>query len=148
MKNKGGKGGKGLGQGQAKGGGKGSKGKGWGKGKGNSGKGKGGKGIYQFNLMGLDSWGGEGSWGNEQAWGGDDWGAQPVYEPTGYLRSLASLDGYTPAVKPVCPSLMTGKGNASVSTKNSFDALGEHCACPMNVPILDLVVESRRKVRN
>ena len=92
--------------------------------------------------MGSDSWGGEGSWGNEKAWGGDDWGTQSGYEATGYLRSLVSLDGHTLAVMPVSPSLMTGKGNASVSIKTSLDALGEHCAGPMDVTILDLVVES------
>ena len=80
--------------------------------------------------------------------GGDDWGGQFGFQTTGYIRSLASLDGYTPAMRPVRPVLMSGKGNASVSIKNSFDASGEHSAGPMDVPIFDLVVESRRNMRN
>ena len=49
-------------------GGKGGKGNGFGgKGKG-KGKGYGGKGVYGLDLMGTDSWGGDGAWGGEQAW--------------------------------------------------------------------------------
>ena len=53
------------------------------------------------------------------------------YEGTGYLRSLATL-----AEVPI------------VSAKNSFDALADRHDSPIDVPILDLVVTSKRNMRN
>ena len=67
MKNKGGKEAKDGDKDRQRGEGKAAKAKDRKNGKGNNGKGKGGKGIYQFDLMGSDPWGGEGSWGKEQA---------------------------------------------------------------------------------
>ena len=71
--------------------------------------------------------GGEQPWGN-QDYGNEQWGG---YEGTDYLRSLAAL-----AEAPI------------VSVKNSFDALADRHDSPIDVPILDLVVTSRRKIRN
>ena len=99
--------------------------------------------MYGLDLMGTDSCGGDGAWGGEQAWanqdyGNDQWGE---YEGTGYLRSLATLDAV-----PI------------VSVKNSFDALADRHDRPVDVrirhdrpidvPIADLIVTSKRRIRN
>ena len=86
-----------------------------------------------MDLMGSDLWGAEGEWGGEQSWehqeyGNEQWGG---YEGTGYLRSSATL-----AEAPV------------VSVKNSFDALADQHDSPIDVPILVLVVTSKRKISN
>ena len=89
--------------------------------------------MYGLDLMGSDSWGAEGEWGGEQSWGkleygNEQWGG---YEGTGYLRSLATL-----AAAPI------------LSVKKSFDALADRHYSPVDVPILDLVVTSKRTMGN
>ena len=51
-------------------------------------------------------------------------------------------------MNPVKPVPMSTAITERVSIKNSFDALADHSAGPMDVPILDLVFESKRKLRN
>ena len=89
--------------------------------------------MYGLDLLGTDAWGvegacfGEHSWGNQDD-GNDQWGE---YEGTCYLTSLATL-----AVAPIG------------SVKNSFDALADRHDSHIDVPMTDLIVTPRRKIRN
>lgn len=75
--------------------------------------------MYGLDLMGTDSWGGDGTWGGVQAWQNLDYGndQRGEYEGTGYPRSLATLCAVP-----------------TVSVKNSSDALADRHARPVDVP--------------